>query len=160
MTTARELTQRRDYSGDTSIEYGGVWIDLSDWQHGYVTALEVTDLDSGCGFTGAVAVSMVTIMTDLSRDSHWRDQLREILASHGRRTDDLSGDARKHFIAYEAMLYGLCDRESPTHPYGPSCDVIQLDPDGPTQFDGWAAERMTEEEFTAYLESHLWAEPE
>ena len=41
------------YSGDVNAYYGGIWI-----RHcgDYCDAVEITDLDGGCGFAGAVLI--------------------------------------------------------------------------------------------------------
>lgn len=66
------------YSGDCNPEYGGAWFDLSTWTWGYVDCVRVTDLDSGCGFRGAVMIEKITVygMDD-------RDRIKEAVRACG-----------------------------------------------------------------------------
>jgi hypothetical protein len=49
------------FSGDVNLEHGGEFIDLSTWAYGYCSAVRITDLDSACGFTGAVMIEHLVI---------------------------------------------------------------------------------------------------
>ena len=52
------------YVGDVNIEYGGMFIDTSDVEHGYAEVLRVTDLDSACGAEGLVMIERLTVILD------------------------------------------------------------------------------------------------
>jgi hypothetical protein len=56
------------FSGDVNLEYGGTFIDLSTFMDGYCSAVKLTDLDSACGFTGAVMVEHVVINGTTDRE--------------------------------------------------------------------------------------------
>lgn len=158
MTTAT----RWEFQGDVNLEYGGSFIDLSTFDDGYCSAVRVTDLDSGCGFDGAVMIEHVVIngTTDSKR-------IRDALRSFGGLgwANDLRGavepSARKaamrHCIAEALMSYGYTDPDDHWDGQEHHTEIIQTQEDGPMSFDGWKADyRITNTTLEAYVESvHL-----
>ena len=127
-----------EYNGDVNLEYGGSFIDLSTWEHGYCSAVRVTDLDSGCGFTGAVMIEHIVIngTTEPTR-------IRQALRCCG--PDSFRGfskEAARHAIAESLMSYGYSDPDDSWDNYQSfHREVLQLEPDGPMSFDGWKADK-------------------
>lgn len=175
-----QLSDFRYYIGDVNLEYGGTFFDLSSWSHGYVPALRVTDLDSGCGFTGAVAVERLTICLDCADlddiqsaiDScDMRQRIKGQSRSDSEKMDPnvvkamIDSDpsvGTKLEIAYCFMSYGLYDPVSDMS--GPHRWVIQCDSDvdyAPMEFDGWKASvRLSEDQdlFTYLLDNGYLSE--
>lgn len=56
-----------EYIGDVNLEYGGVFFDISNWQHGYVSAVRVTDLDSACGQRNCYLIEHIVVLVDKKR---------------------------------------------------------------------------------------------
>lgn len=142
--------QKWQYIGDVNIEYGGTFFDLTEWKHGYVDALRVTDLDSGCGFDGAVLIEKITILVD---DEKTNKQACECC---GFKFDDLdlSTDAGKLQLADAVMSFGRYDPANEY--YEPQNEVVQTQDNGPMQFDGWTAtKRVLSENLRGYIESKL-----
>lgn len=146
---------RWEYSGDTNLEYGGVFIDVTDWRRGYCSAVRVTDLDSGCGFVGAVMIEHITI-----NGTDDAEIIRRAYASCGwnlgrERPESMPPAGWKSFLRYliaEALMsYWHCDTDDTR------TEILQLEPDGPMQFDGWRADkRLHNTDLRAYVESvHL-----
>lgn len=150
------------YSGDVSLEYGGLFIDLSTFSDGYCTAVRITDLDSGCGFTGAVMVEHIVINgTDDSK------RIREALKSYGGlncrnwafigRRETIKENARMA-IAEALESYGYTDPDDSWNGYqSHHTEILQLEADGPMTFDGWKADkRLHNTDLKQYVESvHL-----
>lgn len=131
------MGKRWDFQGDVNLEHGGIFFDLSEWRNGYVTAVEVRDLDSGCGFRGAVLIEERTITIDRpERHASALDAIGSTILPNGDIEDNgrvLSKGSRawKLCIAYALNAYGFHDlRRS---------EVLQLERDGPMQFGGWIA---------------------
>src|SRR5215813_10748031 len=86
------------YMGDANIVYGGAYLNLKDdYENGYVSAVRVTDLDSGYGFDGAILIEKITILgiDDQSR-------IKSAMDCNGLTWDDLRGideNSRKLAIA-------------------------------------------------------------
>ena len=119
------------YSGDVNAEYGGIWI-----RHygDYCDAVEIIDLDSGCGFEGAVLIERRSV--SLPRKlSEAKKRIRSALNSYGWTTHDLVSFGRgKRYAIWEALIsYGYRDTDS--------VETLQLSSDGPMKFDGWLADR-------------------
>lgn len=146
------------YCGDVNLEHGGTFVDLSDWEHGYCTAVRVTDLDSGCGFRGACLIEHVVISgTDDPK------RIRQALGCVGgakslggrnwHRTGERSRikEGLRHAIADALLSYGYCDVEEERS------EIVQTEADGPMVFDGWRADkRLHGTDLRAYVESvHL-----
>lgn len=157
MTTATQT--KWEYMGDVNLEYGGSFIDLSTWDDGYCSAVRVTDLDSGCGFTGAVLIEHVVIngTTD-------KERIRQ--AMHGsdyhHRPPTVSPEDHKknvrHMIAEALLSYGHYDMDDSWDSYrSHHTEVLQLEQDGPMEFDGWKADkRLHNTDLRDYVESvHL-----
>ncbi len=127
----------KHYIGDMSLEYGGLFINLEDWKHGYAECLRITDLDSGCGFDGAVMVERIHINKTNKAD------IIRALDCVGQTPKDL-GKIKKEYrvecLIQALECYGLgVDVDS--DPYHGDCRwIIQTDPQGPMQFDGWKAD--------------------
>ena len=135
------------YAGDVNPEYGGIWFkpDPQDWKWGYMECVRVTDLDSGCGFTGAVLIERVTAMRPRNRQQ-WRN-LKECCDFT---MAEIAGNPER--VAEAAVWYGLYD---PVEDFGgPHQEVLQLEADGPMTFDGWeAARRQTKGDLAGYIEA-------
>jgi hypothetical protein len=61
-----ELSEFKNYIGDVSLEYGGLFINLDNFKHGYADCLRVIDLENG-GTDGAVMVERITVCFDDSK---------------------------------------------------------------------------------------------
>lgn len=112
------MAKRWHYSGDVNPEYGGTWFDVSEWKHGYASAVEITDLESAIGFTGAVEIASKTVPVDYP--DRWPGALAcigcKLTADGG--IDDNGGAAYKRdslpwrlCLAHALLSYGACDTE-------------------------------------------------
>ena len=123
------------YSGDMNAQYGGIWIR----HHGdYCDAVEITDLDSACGFDGAVMIERLSSGLYDRKLSDRKKALKQALDCYGWTISDLPKGNRQATRAaiWEAMIrYGYCDRESE------NAEILQLDADGPMEFESWTAVR-------------------
>ena len=139
-----------EYIGDVNIEYGGTYYNLSDdWKYGYVSALRVTDLDSGCGFDGAVLIEKLSIIVDPK-------YFAESAACCGFEMSevDLDIDQGKLRICDALLSYGHYDPANEY--YEPANEVVQTLEDGPMEFDGWkASKRVLTKDLKGYIESKL-----
>jgi hypothetical protein len=144
------MSKRWAYQGDVSLEYGGTFIDFSDWKHGYVSVVEVSDLDSGCGFRGAVLIEERTVITD--RKENWTSALSVIGASllpngdisdNGKATYRKNTRAWRWCLAYALNAYGCYDTDR--------SETVQPEPDGPLSFDGWKATRIRSNGLRGYV---------
>jgi hypothetical protein len=132
-----KLSDFTNYVGDVNLEYGGMFIDFSDYRHGYADCLKVTDLDSGCGFAGAVMVERITVYFD--RHIAGKDEIKSALQSSGFESlDGLSIQARRFAVVESMAWYGLYDVVSDMS--GDHRWIIQCEPDEETSFDGWIAD--------------------
>lgn len=148
--TSDETGEKWLYSGDTNLEYGGVFIDLSEWDYGYCPAVRVTDLDN-CGFRGAVIVEHIVI---LGIDD--RDRIKKALKSCGiGKINGLSKQNLRLMIAEALMMYGFFDPDDDG--YTSINETLQLESDGPMSFDGMKADkRLRGTTLEAYVRSvHL-----
>ncbi len=151
-----------DYCGDVSLEQGGAFIDLTTWDDGYCSAVRVTDLDGGCGFTGAVLIEHVVIngTKDHDRIKAALQCVGGLSARNWHRTgrrETIKHNLR-HAIADALMCYGFYDPDDCWDGYASyHSEIVQLDPDGPMKFDGWKADkRLHNTNLRAYVESvHL-----
>lgn len=139
------------YSGDVNPEYGGIWINLDNWEYGYAEAVKVTDLDSGAGFTGAVEVEHIVIhgMDD-------RERTKSALRYYG--IENFRGFTKEMSrLAIAEALASYGDYEQDRDGGSPFQEVLQLEPDGPMVYDGWKADkRLRDPDLKAYVESvHL-----
>ena len=130
-----------------NLEYGGAFIDLSTWDDGYCSAVRVTDLDSGCGFTGAVMIEHIVI-----NGTDDKERIRHAMHSCGygsdynHRPDSVSPEEHKlnvrHAIADALMSYGYFDPDDSWDGYqSHHTEILQLEEDGPMKFDGWRADK-------------------
>lgn len=131
------------YVGDRNLEYGGKFYKLDDWEHGYAECVDVTDLDSACGFTGGLIIEVGTIT--LRSDEGHANALRccgTVLED----LDNLSTERGKLMLLDALMVY-----------YGMDVDrreVVQTHEEGPMQFDGWKADRrVLSENIEGYIRS-------
>lgn len=150
-----ETKDRWSYNGDGNLKYGGTFIDLSSFMDGYCNAVRVTDLDSACGFRGAVLIEHVVIngTTD-------KERIKKALWSCGPSFADgnWTREDVRHAIADALCSYGHCDPDDfwdnlRSH----HTEVVQCEPDGPMMFDGWKADkRITNTTLEEYVRSvHL-----
>ncbi len=154
-------TDSYEYFGDVNLEYGGIFFDLSEYKYGYVSAVRVTDLDSGCGFSGAVMVEHITI---LGFDDAKR--VAESLKCTGQLMDralivpvDESDRETILIIAESLASYGHYDSDDSWDNYATHhTEIIQCDPDGEMEYDGWKADHRLSEDETIeeyVIENHL-----
>lgn len=135
------------YSGDINPEYGGIWFkhDPQDWKWGYMECVRVTDLDSGCGFTGAVLIERITVIRP--RD---RQEWRNVMACCDLTIKDIAGHPER--VAEACVSYGLYDPAN-CWPQADS-ETLQLESDGPMVFDGWKADRrQTKGDLEGYIKA-------
>lgn len=152
-------TDRWHFSGDVNLEYGGAFIDLSTWDDGYCDAVRITDLDSGCGFTGAVLIEHVVIL-----GVRERNRITEALKGCGyelTRGNQSPADFKqslRHMIAEALMSYGFTDPDDCWDGYrSHHTEVVQMEADGPMIFDGWKADkRLRGDDLEGYVKAvHL-----
>lgn len=146
--------EKWEYVGDVNPAYGGIWIDLSTWNDGYCSAVRVCDLDSGCGFRGAVMVEHIVI-NGTDNPKRLRDAIRFAGVSHLR---GCKKDGIRLFLAESLASYGHYDPDDSWDNYCSfHTEILQLEPDGPMKFDGWKADkRLRDADIKAYVESvHL-----
>lgn len=126
-----------EYMGDVDLAtYGGTFIIwCRAWiHHGYFYSVEVTDLDSACGFDGASMIEVRSCFIPRER------------AKRMQAYDCQGWDARGLFSdLYALQAYGYYDQHAPEQ-------VYQLDRNGKLSFDGWRAERCTREDFIANVQ--------
>jgi hypothetical protein len=142
-----------EYSGDVNLERGGSFIDLSTWDDGYCTAVCVTDLDSGCGFTGACLIEHVVI-----NGTDNPERLREAMRSCGCSARGMSKEGARLMLADALTSYGYTDPDdSWDNHQSHHTEIVQMEADGPMVFDGWTADkRLNGTGLREYVESvHL-----
>lgn len=150
------------FTGDVSLQYGGLFVSNDDyeWANGYCHAVRVTDLDGGCGFTGAVLVEKVVVngvdcrkrKREAIRSGVGMEQVGKICWCNGR----VNREVYRLLVADALASYGYTD---PDEDYvTPYSVVIQEYPEGEgaMTFDGWKADyRLPEGED---LRQHVEAE--
>ncbi len=132
-----ESQSRWEYSGDANLEYGGTFIDLSDWRWGYASFVKVTDLASACGFEGAILIEHGTTC-GLDDAERVRRAVKSCGCSArgfnvGLKNGAKAKQAIRHMIADAMISYGHCDYDRQ--------EVVQLLDDGPMVYDGWAVDK-------------------
>jgi hypothetical protein len=141
---------RWHYQGDINLEHGGSFIDLSEMKHGYATVIEITGLDSACGFNGAILIEERTVITD--HREYWDAALNCIGAGLTLDGDDINDNGRiyrngslawKLCLIYALSSYGHYDTERSV--------VVQPRRDCPTEYDGWTAARIRSNGLCAYV---------
>jgi hypothetical protein len=161
------VPDRWSYLGDVDLSHGGVFIDISTWKWGYAEAVRVTDLDSACGFEGAMLIERVTIngLDDSER-------IRSAVAGCGSLDWYVRGgqcadpavlkNVLRLMIAEALLQYGHFDLDDGS--YGPddvpASETIQTDAnfETPMEFDGWLATKRLmpwEDIFTYVVNNHL-----
>ena len=135
------MAKRWKYMGDVNLYHGGTFYDFSTWKDGYVKAVEVTDLDSACGFPGAVLIERKTINVE-RRDLVQLDRALAVIGAKLLANGDIDdngrvikkGTSQHRFVqTYACQSYGYCDEDT--------SQVVQLEKDAPMTFDGWKAEK-------------------
>lgn len=145
-----------EYVGDVNLEYGGAFIDMSRWRDGYATCIRITDLDSACGFDGAVMIEHLVIIRPDDRG-----KLATVLLCCGVSPGDLlrlDSDARRLAIAESCLGYGLYDPDDSWDGYRSyHTEIVQTQADGPMAFGGWKADkRVLLENLEGYVKAkHL-----
>lgn len=151
MTATDAKTDGWEYTGDINLEHGGMFY-RGAIDEGYADVVRVTDLDSGCGFSGAVLVEECTaIFATAPGDCHYANT-QSALDCIG--LDKTPETCTIHELVEAAMAYGLYD---PATNYArPVSHVFQCDDDGPMAFDGWKADdRMDIDAVKDWIESEL-----
>ena len=144
------------YAGDGDLAAGGIFIDLSTYTDGYCDAVKVTDLDSGCGFTGGILIEHLVIITDN------KDQTLKALGCCDQTPKDImqiSGYKNKRMAITECLAnYGYYDNNDAWNGYAtPSTEILQGNSDGEMEYDGWKADkRVLDNNLAGYVKSvHL-----
>lgn len=144
-----DLSNYWHFCGDVNLEHGGIFykLDPDDLQYGYCDAIRVTDLDSGCGFRGAVMIEHITVL--------WLDDLEKInqgLDCCGWDCDTMAGlepATRVGMIVDGAIAYGNYDPANcfPNH----HLEILQLESDCEMTFDGWTADKRIKGDLRRYV---------
>jgi hypothetical protein len=124
------------YQGDVCLAHGGTYFDVSAWRWGYVPAVRITDLGSGCGFRGAVLIEAITI--NVGKEwSKEKKRTKAALSLYGWTRPQGQGIGRKLSLAEAYMDYGYyaADIDRPA-------EILQLENDAPLTFDGLTAQRF------------------
>ena len=136
-----------NYSGDVSIACGGMFVevDRQNFKWGYLNFVEVTDLDSACGFRGACLIERGTV-----NGTDDKARIMSALKCVGMTPRDLlkmkGNTARMMAIAYALRSYGYVDYDR--------TEVVQTEAGQPMRFDGWKAEKVIREsDLKGYVES-------
>ena len=145
---------RWTYSGDINLENGGMFVDYSTWNDGYVNVVEVTDLDSATGFVGAFMIEEKTInvagmpLRNAERLNSALDCCGASMLDNGD-IDDNGTIIRKNTAAYRrCIVYALNAYSGGDVGRG---DIVQTDRTQPTEFQGWTAERIRSNGLRAYV---------
>lgn len=150
---AERAASRWVYNGDVNLEYGGTFIDLSDWRHGYASFVKVTDLASACGFEGAILIEHGEAC-GLDDPERVRQAMRSCGCSArdfnvGLKDGAKAKQAIRHMIADAMISYGHCDYDRQ--------EVVQMNDDSPMVYDGWKAnKRLHNADLMGYVKAvHL-----
>lgn len=138
------------YQGPADPREGGCWYRLEGWEHGYAEAVRVLDLDSACGFRGAVLVEALVVLLPETEQQH-ADCLQAIGMTPA--TLPQEEGARRAVIVDACLAYGRHDPAN-TWPERQS-EVLQLEKDpelGPMWHDGWHADRRMTDDLNEYIE--------
>lgn len=124
------------YCGDGSAEHGGIWV---KHEGDYASFVEITDLDSACGFTGAVMIEKGStgLYGQGLRDNIKR--IKQALDCYGVSVADLGVMKReeRHACIWRALAaYGIKDIEE--H----ETEILQLEPGEEMEFESWTASRV------------------
>ena len=130
------------YRGDVNIEHGGYYAELSTWKDlDYCEIIRIADLDSGCGFTGAIMVEELSLsMPNVPNLKSALDCCGYSLSDCGQMVQDCLG-GEFHIKSYEGALliidallaYGYYDNQS----YGD--EIIVIGEDNEMSFEGLEA---------------------
>lgn len=124
------------YQGDINIKYGGIYYDLENAGDDYIPVVKITDLDSACGFDGAILIERGSIY---------------IPAEPERRKQALQCCGWDNLPESEITFLMLADAFDAYH--GIERDnycgeiIIQPDIDGPMQFQGMKADKYASQSF-------------
>lgn len=93
-TDPYKLAERHGYKyiGDASLEYGGIFIDLSEWDYGYVNVVEVYGADDVHGGCVGIAIGSIPL-PDTMEDERWKSAYMYC----GYAEDGVTDSARKLF---------------------------------------------------------------
>lgn len=139
---------RWHYQGDVNLYHGGIFMDFSDWKYGYASVVEVTDLDSACGFRGAVMIEKKAVMPDSSNNAAALACCGMTLDAKGN-IQDGTQTYEKDTLAYRmALVYALNAYQGGDVE---ESAILQLDRDEPTQFENWEAERLIRGTLDGYV---------
>lgn len=127
------------YIGDVNLKYGGAFFDMSTFKEGYVDCVQVVDLDSACGFSGAVMIQHLTILIKTGKD------LEKALQCIG--FDKLPRKNRKMIIVDACLAYGYFEPDYSWDRMSNYMEIVQCDSDGPKEFDRWTADYVAPEKF-------------
>lgn len=147
---ADALYPRWEYSGDGNLEHGGIFVKLEDWEHGWCDAVRVTDLDSGCGFRGAVMVEHCSVgVEDAERMRRAWQSCGYTSVKRGNQTPTDFKRTLRLMIAEALLSYGFGDTDD--------SEILQTESDGPTEFDSWKADkRLHNADLAGYVKAvHL-----
>lgn len=143
-------TDQFNYTGDVNLEYGGMFFDLTNWPD-YVNVVRITDLDSGCGFDGAVMIE--------HNITFWFDQKDKVQTALDSMGVDLAEFRKlplkdKKMCLCEAFIgYGYSDPDDSWDGYRmPNCTILQMDEDEELTFEGWTAERFEADEYETLMD--------
>ncbi len=145
------------YTGDVNPQYGGIWIDLTDFAHGDTRAVRCIDLESATGFTGAVLIERGTIQSTafLERirqsleDTRGEDARAILMRLRLLGSAELC-DSDKLRICAALADYGCFEQYQALYDEDDNARAVQLDPDGPLMYDGWSA-GFLDEDLSTYI---------
>lgn len=144
------MSRRWHYQGDINLEYGGTFMNFADWKHGYANVVEVTDLDSACGFAGAVLIEERTVtIDDASRYAGALSTIGATMLPNGDIDDNGQTTYRKNTLAWRMCLVWALNAYG-AHEIDRS-DVVQPDRSEPVKFEGWHATRIRSDSLRAFV---------
>jgi len=140
------------YMGSVDVQHGGAYFAMETYDDGYVDCVRITDLDSACGFDGAVMVEHVIVLVGDA------EQTKQAMRCCGLSEDELSQydkESRRMAIVNALLYYGYYD---PNNGRGHNSEIIQTEDDGPIEFDSWKAEkRVSSDDLEGYVKAkHLY----
>ena len=141
-----------NYRGDVNISNGGMFIRI-DEREKYAEVVRITDLDSACGFTGAVMIEHLTAF-DFSNPK----KLENVSNSCGIPLTYSAVMNDFESIVEGFIEYGYFDKDESWDNYRePYIEIVQTIQGEPKVFDGWIATKtVLEDNLKGYIESvHL-----
>jgi hypothetical protein len=131
---------RWKYMGDLNLEYGGTFYDFSSWKWGYVNAVEITDMDSACGWSGAIMIESISINIERSKED--QERALQVIGATFLPNGDINDNGRtiakgtaawRFCLTYACQAYGYKDADR--------TEFVQCEPGAPMAFDGWKADK-------------------